>query len=204
MNGGVHIGTRVMFGRILACSALADKGGAGWEKRGRGEGVKGGKGEGGREERGLLCPGRQGGGPGRQRGEGEWVRRQIYRQGRMLRFMVAGPGFLCLRCRGRAMSPGAVHAHSGLRWPTHLPRVLQRHGNRMARMSVHHLFQWARHPNDEFIIRNYRPITEHFVSRKTFAKPNSRNNSEHLRNNSEQLRNNSFRVWFLDISFRLH
>ena len=28
MNGGVLIGTRVMFGRILVCSALADKGGA--------------------------------------------------------------------------------------------------------------------------------------------------------------------------------
>ena len=27
MNGGVLIGTRVMFGRILVCSALADKGG---------------------------------------------------------------------------------------------------------------------------------------------------------------------------------
>ena len=36
-----------MFGRILVCSALADKGGAGWGKRGRGEGGKREKGAGG-------------------------------------------------------------------------------------------------------------------------------------------------------------
>ena len=198
----VHIGTRVMFGCILVSSALADKGGAGWGKRGTGEGGKGGreegrkggKGEGGRGEGGLLCPGRQGGGPGRQ-GEGASGSDCgcIDEQGGIFRFMVARPGFLCLRCRGRAMSPGAVHAHSGLRWPTHLPRVLQRHGNRMARMSVHHLFQCTRHSNDEFIPRNYRTITEQFVSRRAFAKPDSRNNSE-------QLRNNSFGVGFLEIS----
>ena len=113
----------------------------------RGEGGKGGKGyialaeqAGGRGKgaRGLSWPWPKGGAGGSHVGQIDaksgamWVsmverqnrqrKDKEARQGAMLRFMVAGTDFIWLRCRGRAVSPGA-RTNSGPQWPTPHPRA---------------------------------------------------------------------------------